>query len=189
MGNDSIGNGPCVNPRNGAFWVEAFRQNDGGPKWDEGDGCENEGGGGAGEEAHQVLVRGGTMEPPLQIRRQEAVHSLHVFGTQRLIKGSHSPNAFPLLRWPLRVCQFRNCDERLPKGWLLVQNKFRWEIMMELKRMCWGFVGLWVLYIVLLECVSTLCPTMSDILASTFGWHLVAFTSKYVWISILLSIK
>ncbi|CAK9326896.1 unnamed protein product [Citrullus colocynthis] len=101
VGDDPISNGPGVDPGNGAFCVVAFRQDEIGPKWDDRDWCEDKGGGGAGEEAHQVLVRRRTMEPPLQVRGQKAVHRLHVFGTQCLVKGSHSPNALPLLRRPL----------------------------------------------------------------------------------------
>ena len=127
-----ISNGPSMDPRNGAFRVVAFSE-DGGPKCDDGDGCKDEGrGGDAGEETHQVLVRRWTMEPPLQVRRQKAVHRLHVFGTQRVVKCRHYRNAdLLLLRWRLWVCQFRVSDEccRRPV-----------ELCSPEKRECWEWI-------------------------------------------------
>ncbi|KAK4403436.1 hypothetical protein Sango_0712200 [Sesamum angolense] len=85
VGNYPIGDGPGVNPGNGAGLVEALGE-DGGAKGGNAVGQETEAGVlFAGEEAHQKLVRGGTMEPPLEVGGENLLDSLGVAAVQGVI--------------------------------------------------------------------------------------------------------
>jgi hypothetical protein len=53
---------------------------------------------GAGEEAHHVLARGGTMEPPLEVGRQQLLRPARVAGVERLVEAQHQEAVALLLR-------------------------------------------------------------------------------------------
>ncbi|KAL0402965.1 UNVERIFIED_CONTAM: hypothetical protein Sradi_1937300 [Sesamum radiatum] len=85
VGNYPIGDGPGVNPGNGAGLVEALGE-DGGAKGGDAVGQKAEAGVlFAGEEAHQKLVRGGTMEPPLEVGGENLLDSVGVAAAQGVI--------------------------------------------------------------------------------------------------------
>ncbi|KAK4436468.1 hypothetical protein Salat_0810500 [Sesamum alatum] len=85
VGNYPIGDGPGVNPGNGAGLVEALGE-DGGAKGGDAVGHKAESGVlFAGEEAHQKLVRRGTMEPPLEVGGENLVDSVGVAEVQGVI--------------------------------------------------------------------------------------------------------
>lgn len=117
-----IGDGPGVDPVDGALLVAALGEDDG-P--DGGDGVRDEfeavvgrsGGGGragrSGEEAHQKLVRRGTVEPPLQVRGDDPVDRSHVADAQGSVEGAYDAAIAGLyfLQSFLRVSQFgKNCS-------------------------------------------------------------------------------
>lgn len=88
LGDYPISDGPGVNPGDGAAGVvagvAAFDEDGGPAEGDDGLGHESEGvlgwrrRGNAGEHAHQVLVGGRTMEPPIQVWGYNLVHRVHV---------------------------------------------------------------------------------------------------------------
>ncbi|KAL0452673.1 UNVERIFIED_CONTAM: hypothetical protein Slati_1245400 [Sesamum latifolium] len=92
VGNYPIGDGPGVNPGNGAGLVEALGE-DGGAKGGDAVGQKAEAGVlFAGEEAHQKLVGGGTMEPPLEVGGENLLDSVGASAVQGVIQGAHHPS-------------------------------------------------------------------------------------------------
>lgn len=102
---------PGVDPGNGAGVVAALDE-DGGPEGGDGLGNESEGcgrvSGSAGEKAHQELVGGRTMEPPLEVGSDNTVHRGHVVRAQGRIEGENHPliTRITVLQSFLRVSQF-----------------------------------------------------------------------------------
>ncbi|KAG9455170.1 hypothetical protein H6P81_008074 [Aristolochia fimbriata] len=96
LGDYPIRDGPGVDPGEGS---ESALGEDGGTEGLDGEGHEIEGGvfagggssGGAGEQSHHILAGGWAMEPPLDVRGQEALHRVDVTGAQGLIQGEHHP--------------------------------------------------------------------------------------------------
>lgn len=87
LGDYPIRDGPGVDPGDLLFSITALHEDDGA---DSGDGLRIElkrrVAFVAGEQAHQKLVGGRTMEPPLEVRSHNRVHGVHVTGAQRLIE-------------------------------------------------------------------------------------------------------
>ena len=54
----------------------------------------------AGEEAHHVLARGGPMEPPLEVGRQQLLRPARVAGVERLVQPQHQEAVALLRRLP-----------------------------------------------------------------------------------------
>ena len=54
----------------------------------------------AGEEAHHVLARGGPMEPPLEVGRQQLLRPARVAGVERLVQTQHQEAVALLRRLP-----------------------------------------------------------------------------------------
>lgn len=91
LGDYPIGDGPGVNPGNGAGLVESLGE-DGWAEGGDAVGDESEAGFPlAGEEAHQKLVSRRTMEPPLEVGGEDPLDCLRVAVVQGLIQGGHHP--------------------------------------------------------------------------------------------------
>lgn len=100
-----------MNPGNREGVVAALHK-DGGPEGsdglrDESEGC-GRGRGSAGQKAHQELVGGRTMKPPLEVGGDDLVHRGHVVRTQGRIEGENHPliTGIGFLQSFLRVSQF-----------------------------------------------------------------------------------
>ena len=114
LGDYPIRDGPGVDPGDGAVGVAALGDDDGGTERGERLRLEAERrgrvvvcGGGAGEQAHQELVRRGAVEPPVEVRREQAVDAVDVARVQGLIQCADSGHAVStLLQSFLRVSQF-----------------------------------------------------------------------------------
>lgn len=103
LGDHPIGpDGPGVHPVELARVVRALGD-DGGAEGVDGARGEGESAAaaaflGAGEEAHHVLARGGAMEPPLEVRRQQLLRPARVAGVERLVEAQHQEAVALLLR-------------------------------------------------------------------------------------------
>lgn len=124
LGDYPISDGPGVNPGDGAAGAAAaaFDEYGGPAEGDDGLGHESEGflgwRGTAGEHAHQVLVVGRTMEPPIQVWGYNLVHRVHVSRAQGLIQGADQPSiaGITVLQSFLRVSQFLQSREGAKKA-------------------------------------------------------------------------
>lgn len=109
LGDYPIRDGPGVDPGDGALGVASLGDDDGWPERGERLRLEAERRRcfGAGEKAHQELVRRRAVEPPVEVRREQAVDAVNVARVQGLIQCADSGHAVStLLQSCLSVSQF-----------------------------------------------------------------------------------